>query len=103
MANFNNFNSTITNQIIGNQINTTQPKDKNDLIFEKLELILKKIDEDSAISKSEAIKASIAISEIKRSIESKNIDKSLIERSIATLGSISSIGSFAQQISAIIN
>ncbi|MDY7539759.1 hypothetical protein QN395_05460 [Undibacterium sp. RTI2.2] len=103
MATINNFNSTVSNQIIGNQTNTNLVKDNNDLILEKLELILKKIDADSEVTKSQAIKASIAISDIKRSIESKDKDKTIIDRSLANLGSIATIGSFVQQISSLIN
>ncbi|MFZ6843645.1 hypothetical protein [Undibacterium sp. RuTC16W] len=103
MATINNFNSKITNLVIGTQINSSSNETRKVQIKQKLDEIQRKLEEDDTICKKDAMEGALAVSDLKGILNSKDFDKSKISKSLSILGNISTVGSFVKDLILLIN
>lgn len=103
MATVNNFNSKITNLVIGTQIIGSSNEKWAIQVNQKLDTIQKRLEEDESICKKDAIAGALAVNDLKSNLNSKEFDQSKVGKSLAVLGSISTIGSFVNDLISLIN
>lgn len=95
---FNNFNSTIGNQVIGT-LNIGSTKD-NEIAFvhQQLDVLLEHINADVATTRIDMQNALNAIEDIRSELAHKSPKTEILERSLSVIGSVSSVAPLVDQI-----
>ena len=102
-AGFNNYNSTVQNQVIG-VLNVDGGREKNiALVQQKLDDIMKRIEYDSICSRSDTLKLIQAVDEVRNEIKSVSPKKDALDLSLSVIDRISSVASLAAEIRALIS
>jgi len=91
---FNNFNSTIGNQVIGTLNIGAEREGEIAFIHQQLNTILERVNVDTA--NSQVVVS--AVEDIRRELASKSPKTDILDRSLNIIGGISSVASLVEQI-----
>lgn len=100
---FNNFNSTIGNQVIGTLNIGSGNEGHMAFIQQQLNTIQERIKADAANHKVDVEKAFAAIEEFRRELASSSPKVDILKRSLGVIDGISSVASLVSQIRSLLN